>query len=193
MQAESAVCCPGDRLERQDKFACGEGTYVHEGYIVASTIGVREVRDAAEAMDDKRPVLCVVRKQGQQSIVPAPGDTVTVKVTKIAQRLARADILCVGSKPTREKFPGIIRVQDVRATEIDKVVTSNCFRPGDIVRAEVISLGDSRSYYLSTAKNELGVVYAKSLAGAPMVPISWQEMQCTKTNATEPRKVAKAT
>jgi exosome complex component CSL4 len=46
----------------------------------------------------------------------------------------------------------------------------NCFRPGDIVRAEVISLGDSRSYYLSTAKNELGVVYAKSLAGGPALP-----------------------
>lgn len=42
----------------------------------------------------------------------------------------------------------------------------DCFHPGDIVRAEVLSLGDARSYYLSTAKNELGVVYAKSPAGA---------------------------
>ncbi len=87
------------------------------------------------------------------------------------------------------------RQQDVRATEIDKVSASHgidslpghacrlhrqlpnkctsllqvemysCFRPGDLVRAEVISLGDSRSYYLSTAKNDLGVVYAKSLNG----------------------------
>ncbi len=62
-----------------------------------------------------------------------------------------------------------------------------CFRPGDIVRAEVLSLGDARcaalavtfpryvgtlkgpcfvhrSYFLTTAKNELGVVYAKSAA-----------------------------
>lgn len=31
------------------------------------------------------------------------------------------------------------------------------FRPGDIVRARVISLGDARQYYLSTAENELGV------------------------------------
>lgn len=40
------------------------------------------------------------------------------------------------------------------------------FRPGDVVRAEVLSLGDARSYHLTTAKNELGVVYAKSVAGA---------------------------
>lgn len=42
----------------------------------------------------------------------------------------------------------------------------DCFRPGDIVRCEVLSLGDARSYYLTTARNELGVVYSKGSAGA---------------------------
>lgn len=46
-----------------------------------------------------------------------------------------------------------------------QVEVLSCFRPGDIVRAEVLSVGDARSYYLTTAKNELGVVFAKSLAG----------------------------
>ncbi len=40
-----------------------------------------------------------------------------------------------------------------------------CFRLGDIVKAKVMSLGDARSYYLSTAANELGVVYAVSEDG----------------------------
>ncbi len=84
------------------------------------------------------------------------------------------------------------RLQDVRATEIDKVVLYDCFRPGDIVRAEVLSLGDARSYYLTTSKNELGVVYARSAAaGAPMVAVSWQEMQCPTSSTLEKRKVAK--
>ena len=52
-------------------------------------------------------------------------------------------------------------------------------------------MGDNRAYYLTTAKNELGVVHAKSAAGEAMVPISWQEMQCPKTKAVEHRKVAK--
>lgn len=34
------------------------------------------------------------------------------------------------------------------------------------MRAVVISLGDSRSYYLSTAANFLGVVLARSSAGS---------------------------
>lgn len=59
----------------------------------------------------------------------------------------------------------VCRLEDVRAAEIDKVQIASCFRPGDIVKAEVVSLGTSRDYYLSTAQNHLGVVYAKSLAG----------------------------
>jgi exosome complex RNA-binding protein Csl4 len=81
--------------------------------------------------------------------------------------------------------------QDVRATEIDKVDMSKCFRPGDIVKAKVISLGDARQYYLSTAAAECGVRFAKSEAGAIMTPLSWQEMQCPLTGAKESRKCAK--
>uniref|UniRef100_A0A7N2KQJ5 Exosome complex component CSL4 C-terminal domain-containing protein n=1 Tax=Quercus lobata TaxID=97700 RepID=A0A7N2KQJ5_QUELO len=83
------------------------------------------------------------------------------------------------------------RQQDVRATEIDKVDMHLSFRPGDIIRAVVLSLGDARAYYLSTAKNELGVVSAESTAGETMVPISWTEMQCPLTGQIEQRKVAK--
>ena len=49
----------------------------------------------------------------------------------------------------------------MRATEVDKLDIYDCFRPGDVIKAEVVSLGDARSYFLSTAKNELGVVNAK--------------------------------
>ena len=38
------------------------------------------------------------------------------------------------------------------------------------MRAEVVSLGDARSYFLSTARNELGVVYARSVEGAFPAP-----------------------
>lgn len=58
------------------------------------------------------------------------------------------------------------------------------------MRAEVLSLGDARSYYLTTARNELGVIYANSLAGQPMIAVDWNEMQCPTTLAKEKRKVA---
>lgn len=65
------------------------------------------------------------------------------------------------------------------------------FRVGDIVRATIISLGDERSYYISTAGNEYGVVIAQSEAGNAMIPASWKEMVDVVTRKVETRKVAK--
>ena len=79
----------------------------------------------------------------------------------------------------------------MRAFEVDKVVMYKSFRIGDIVRARVLSRGDKRSYDLSTDHNDLGVVLATSAAGATMVPVSWECMQCPETKAIEYRKVAK--
>ena len=65
------------------------------------------------------------------------------------------------------------------------------FRVGDVVRAVVISLGDERSYFCSTARNELGVVMAVSEAGNQMVPVSWREFLDERVGVKEARKVAK--
>jgi exosome complex component CSL4 len=75
--------------------------------------------------------------------------------------------------------------------EKDKVAMNTSFRVGDIIRASVISLGDERSYYISTAGNEFGVVVAVSEAGNAMVPTSWKEMKDVVTGKGESRKVAK--
>lgn len=65
-------------------------------------------------------------------------------------------------------------------------------RPGDVLLARVISLGDSRAYFLTTAAVELGVVFARSAEGVTMLPVSWQEMMCPATKNREPRKVKAA-
>ncbi|GAV55350.1 hypothetical protein ZYGR_0AS06740 [Zygosaccharomyces rouxii] len=91
-----------------------------------------------------------------------------------------------------ETFRGIIRSQDVRATERDSVKMIESYKPGDIVRAQVLSLGDGTNYYLTTAKNELGVVFARAANGAAglMYAIDWQTMTYPTTGATERRKCA---
>ena len=65
------------------------------------------------------------------------------------------------------------------------------YRVGDVIRATVISLGDERQYYISTAGNENGVVVAVSEDGNAMVPASWREMRDVVTGKGESRKVAK--
>ncbi len=41
--------------------------------------------------------------------------------------------------PAGEEFTGVIRAQDVRATEKDKVKIADCFRGGDVVKGLVVS------------------------------------------------------
>ncbi|EEP80118.1 hypothetical protein UREG_04960 [Uncinocarpus reesii 1704] len=89
----------------------------------------------------------------------------------------------------------LIRKEDVRAVEKDRVVVEESFRVGDIVRAVIVSVGDQVAYYASTAGNELGVVMARSSAdeggGNMMFPVSWKEMRDPATGKGEMRKVAK--
>jgi exosome complex component CSL4 len=48
--------------------------------------------------------------------------------------------------PYGEEFTGVIRSQDVRATEKDKVKIHECFRGGDVVKGIVVSLIVSHSH-----------------------------------------------
>jgi exosome complex component CSL4 len=126
-------------------------------------------------------------------VVPQKGKIVLCRVVSVGYAMAKVRILSIDDTPLREELHGIIRREEIRAAEKDTVSVSNSYRPRDIVRARILSLGDIQAYSLTTAENELGVVLAKSSHDGHMIPISWCEMQCTVTGVKEKRKVAKVT
>lgn len=148
---------------------------------------------AAKAAADQRPTVSVSRAALAEGgeVLPDVGNTVLCRVTRITQKQAVVAILVVSDTVLDAEWQGLIRAQDVRATEKDRVKIYESFRPGDIVRAQVISLGDQANYYLSTASNALGVVMATSETGSPMYPASWKAYIDPETGLSEPRKVAK--
>ncbi|KAJ2481067.1 hypothetical protein IWW56_002014 [Coemansia sp. RSA 2131] len=177
---------PGRRLGLADEYDAGAGTYVRNGMIYASILGTKST-----STDESAPKPTIQVTRSAKFAVPTIGSHVLARVLRINPRAASVSIMMVGSTPCKD-FLGTVRVQDIRATEKDSVRVHLSFRPGDVIRAEVISLGDQRSYYLSTAKNEFGVVFAQSVDGNAMVPVSWEEMQDPKTRVVEKRKCAKA-
>lgn len=211
MQQQKQFVTPGTIIGQTDQYIPGPGTYVRSNNdthrIYASIVGKIQITPSPTTTtsnnstenSNNKPTIQISPPTNPSTfastvIVPQISDTVTARVTKITPQLAKVEILVVGDKALdmHTTFSGIIRQQDVRATDIDKVQIATSFRPGDIVKARVISLGDARSYYLSTASNELGVIYATSTVGkAPMIPVSWNEMQCSRTGLREQRKVAK--
>ncbi|OSX67403.1 hypothetical protein POSPLADRAFT_1176209 [Postia placenta MAD-698-R-SB12] len=157
------------------------GIYSRDGHVRASLVGVPRYEGSALAIPRTRPH------------PPSPDSTVLGFVSRLSPQQAVLSITVVDGVPLPpgEEFTGVIRVQDVRATEKDKVKIADCFRGGDVVKGLVISLGDARSYYVTTARNDLGVIFATSEAGVTMEPVSWQEMRCPRTGRIEKRKCAK--
>jgi exosome complex component CSL4 len=189
------VVTPGTLIGASATHAAGAGVYASGAALVATLVGVLG-EDAADGPGSLPRMRVLSARHAAADAAPAPvlpdvGRAVTARVVRVTPRAAHVEILVCDGAPLTDLFKGTIRQQDVRQAEVDKVEIYDCFRPGDVVAAEVISLGDRHSYFLSTAKNELGVLHAEGPAGEPMVPISWQEMQCPKTGVRQPRKVAK--
>ncbi|KAI1008067.1 hypothetical protein K3495_g178 [Podosphaera aphanis] len=213
----SSIVIPGQLLGSTSAFQAGPGTHVHNATVYASILGsvtktspplpsgpIKRLTKITSSAPVILPTLSVGRNlssansanvteggKGSIEALPEVGSTVLCRVTRIAPKQATVAILVVGETALCGEWQGVIRVQDVRATEKDKVKIFESFRPGDIVRAVVISLGDQSSYYLSTASNKLGVILAISEAGNPMFPVSWKEYKDPETGASESRKVAK--
>lgn len=79
-----------------------------------------------------------VRGITEQSIIPAPGDIVTAMVTMVNQRFCKCSIKCVGDIVLTRPYKGILRKEDVRALEKDKLEMYKSYRPGDIILARVV-------------------------------------------------------
>ena len=121
--------------------------------------------------------------------VPRIGDIVVCKVIHSTLKNVFVDIIQIEGQDLVETFSGLIRSSDIRANESDLLEIHRCFRPRDIVKAKVLSLGDQRAYYLTTAEPSLGVVSCFSkTTGLSMVPLDAKTVICKETQETEERK-----
>ncbi|KAG0141635.1 hypothetical protein CROQUDRAFT_685036 [Cronartium quercuum f. sp. fusiforme G11] len=174
-------------------YQLGSGVFERDGKIFASTVGhaIREggktnrVIHLFQTVSVVRPI--------RLARVPVVGTVVTGLVTKLNKLQASLAIMTVEDVPLPigQDFPGVIRSQDVRQVDKDKVKIWTCFRPGDIVRAEISPPTGLTGYLLATFRNDLGVVFAHNArTGNLMKALSWEEMIDEETGEREPRKVA---
>ena len=198
---------PGQVLGSLSSHQAGVGTHILDNNILASIVGT--IVKTAATSKSSRPSISVRRTTETENVailpsseLPAVGSSVLCRVIRVQKRQLIASILVTNPTNTalipyttalddESQFQAVLRTEDVRAYEKDKINMNEVYRVGDIIRAVVISLGDERSYYISTAGNEYGVVVATSEAGNAMIPASWKEMKDAVTGKGESRKVAK--
>jgi exosome complex component CSL4 len=177
---------PGDRLGKSTDLQAGSGTYIRGGYVCAQVLGILE---ASKKDQSTQYSVCVIPDRIRDPILSV-GQVVLSKVIRIGLHGATVDIVAgetVGALP--QHFPGLIRKEDIRPGGTEELDIHDCFLPNDLVMARIISYGDQRRYFLSTAEPQLGVVRAVSkTSGNMMIPMSGSEMICPETKHKELRK-----
>lgn len=146
---------PGKVLGPITRFTPGPGTHIYESNVVASLLGLVTVTPSASKTAVPRRLnkitapdpaqlstISVARHGHRREVLPDVGNTVLARVLRLMPRQAIVNIQQVGDTVLQTEWQGVIRVQDVRATEKDKVKIIESFKPGDIVRAQVVSLTD---------------------------------------------------
>ncbi|KAA1091456.1 exosome 3'-_5 exonuclease subunit ski4 (Csl4), variant 2 [Puccinia graminis f. sp. tritici] len=127
---------PGQELITSDEsqpsatYQCGPGTFERQGKVYASVVG-QPVRHAGTIS---------VECSSRCAKVPVVGTIVIGMITKVTKPQAHVSIIMVDDLPlpVGQELQGAIRSQDVRQVDKDKVIIWDCYRPGDIVRAEVV-------------------------------------------------------
>ncbi|KAJ6006067.1 hypothetical protein N7451_004011 [Penicillium sp. IBT 35674x] len=210
---------PGTHIQQSNIYASIAGPVVADP--AQPKTGIKSTLRVSRVVPATIRAASAANQKQRYNTLPAVDSIVLARVTRVQKRQATVSILVVLDDASQDpsqnssdndnvasiltsaanpenhnstdelRFQALIRKEDVRAVEKDRVVMEDMFRVGDIVRGSVISQGDQSFYYLTTARNDLGIVMARSDAGNMMFPVSWKEMRDPVTGAGEPRKVAR--
>lgn len=149
------ICLPGQRLCLSDEnTVAGQGTYERMGYIYATLAGTVNIKEKDNVIKEINIFFLTISKNcvffslqckfievecaGSQTIVPVAGDVVTARILQVNQRFAKCSILCIGEHVLEQNYRAMLRKEDVRATEKDRVEMYKSYRPGDVILARVV-------------------------------------------------------
>lgn len=170
---------PGERLGVIEEFIPNAGTYVKEGIIYSKVVG-RALLDLLNKRVSVYPLVHGAR-------VPKVGSIVLGQVSSVQTQNAIVRIFQIGKKYLSGFFSGILHISDVQLRYVESMF--NICKPGDILRAKVISK-KNKTYHLSTKDKNLGVVYAFCSRCGYVLELKRQRMYCLRCGNMEKRKTA---
>ena len=179
-QRNGNLVVPGERLGVIEEFVPDSGTYVKDGVIYSKIIG-RALMD----MLNRRVSVYPLR---EGVAFPKVGVSVLGQIGNAQSDNVLVRIIQVGTKKKMTgAFGGILHISDVSDRYIDSM--NEVCKPGDLIRAKVIS-EKNQVFHLSTAEQNLGVIYAFCSLCGNVLEQRRQEMHCIKCGNVERRKTA---
>lgn len=158
----ASIALPGQLLGPSSAYRPGPGVHLHDSQLYSSLLGAvaiaqptsasstskgpakrmtkitASLHSGASATNNQSELPTISVSRHAREVLPQVGNVVLCRVTRITPRQAVVAILVCGETVLEAEWQGVIRVQDVRATEKDRCKIYESFRPGDIVRASVV-------------------------------------------------------
>ena len=170
---------PGDQLGVIEEFMPGEGTYTEDGVIHSKVTG----HTLLDTLNRKVSVYPLIRGVN----VPKVGSIVAGQVSDVQSKSATLRITQIGQKLLSGNFTGILHISDVSPGYVE--IMYDVCKPGDIMRAKVIST-TNRSHHLSTSEKNLGVIYSFCSHCGHVLTLGGRGLLCPKCGKFEKRKIA---
>lgn len=173
---------PGDFLATAEEFVPGDGAYEENGNVYSSCTGVvlLDVRTKKVSVFPKTPTPPVLKR----------GDIVIGRVEQVREQSANVWIGVLRGREDRQlPLPdlGSIHVSQVRREYVKDL--GNQFKPGDIVRTQVIN-ARRRPIQLSTIDDGLGVIVAACSKCRSPLDKEDSKLKCPNCGRVEVRKIA---
>lgn len=150
---------PGLTLGSISSYSPGPGTHIYGTSICASLRGKPSISES----NSLKPTISVIlpspvntipsRNITSRNILPFVNAIVLARVTRLQQRQVNVFILVVDDIVCADAFVGVVRKEDVRGWEVDKVKIEEMFRVGDTVRAVVVRISLELSVFRPITTN----------------------------------------
>ena len=152
---ENNIVYPGQQLCLSTSLTSGPGTYISENQktIISSKFGKLKILE-------KKIYIEKINFHKTQKHKPELklNDIIIGRVLTIDQKYSIIRIISINEKKINPFFEGMLKKEHMGKKNIDKIQIENILLPGDIVRAKIKSLSESRKILLSIEDADLGVL-----------------------------------
>ena len=178
-QKSGHLVVPGERLGVIEEFIPNSGTYVKDGVIYSKIVG----RALLDLLNKRVSVYPLVMGE----LIPKVSSIIVGQIGNAQSDNVLVRILKIENKRLSGELGGILHISDVSDRYVDTM--NDVCKPGDIVRAKVIS-SKNRIFHLSTNEKNLGIVYAFCSRCGSLLEAQRYELHCPKCGNIEKRKMA---
>ncbi len=169
---------PGEKVAVIEEFIAGPGTFIEEGDIRSKTVGYT-------IKDVHNKLVSIYPKRGNP-IFPRKGSIIVGQVVTTQDKTSIIRILSVDKQPILGQLTGIIHISTVSSSYIRSMYEA--VRPGDLIKAKVISNKNGVTH-LSTIGKNLGVVQAFCLRCGNRLARRGRILSCSACSHVEEREI----